>query len=132
MRPSWRRNASPRERFEDRAVRTDGCWLWRGVPNKNGYQSTRISGRTTLVHRIAYELFVGPVPEDMELDHLCRNRACVNPYHLEPVTQNENWRRGTAPSAENARKTHCKYGHELAGDNLILHSGNRQCKNVQC
>lgn len=71
-----------------------GCWLYTNVFN-NGYGQIQINGRDTLAHRTAYEYFKGPIPEGLELDHLCRTKACVNPDHLEPVTRSENVRRGT-------------------------------------
>ena len=135
MRKYGKRNCTFAERFEANVIRSDGCWVWSGRTNKHGYHMTRIKARTVLVHRCAYELFVGPIPEGKQLDHLCRNRACVNPFHLEPVTSRENWMRGVAPSRENLTKAKCKYGHVLSGDNLILRTDNapegrkyRQCK----
>lgn len=70
------------------------CWLWRHAGGV-GYGTARVGGRTVNAHRLAYEAFVGPVPEGLELDHLCRVRRCVNPNHLEPVTRSENMRRGS-------------------------------------
>lgn len=70
------------------------CWRWRGSIQANGYGRFRANGKTTYAHRAAYALFVGPIPDGLGLDHLCRNRWCVNPEHLEPVTQRENIRRG--------------------------------------
>lgn len=129
------RNATFAERFEANVIRGDGCWLWNGRPNKHGYSMTRIRGRTVIVHRMAYELLVGPIPEGLEIDHLCRNRRCVNPAHLEPVTGRVNWIRGTAPSRGNLIKTHCKNGHPLVEENLIERTDNapngrvyRQCR----
>lgn len=80
-------------------------------------------------HRVSYELFVGTIPRGYTIDHLCRNTHRVNPYHLEPVTPEENNLRGTSASAQNARKTHCKYGHSLAQGNYYLRKGgSRLCK----
>ena len=70
------------------------------------------------VHRVAYEAAVGPIPEGLQLDHLCRNTLCTNPAHLEPVTCRENLLRGNTLQAANAAKTHCPYGHPYAGENL--------------
>lgn len=88
----------------------------------------RVNGKKRGVHRVVYELEYGPIPEGRELDHLCRNRACVNPKHLEIVSHRENCLRGVAPAAQNARKTHCKYGHPLSGGNLHMRKdGGRMC-----
>lgn len=83
----------------------------------------------TSAHRFSYEFANGPVPDGLQLDHLCRNRLCVNPGHIEPVTQRVNMLRGISPAAENARKTHCMNGHPLIGTNLVLRkSGSRGCR----
>lgn len=108
----------------------DHCWLWTANTNERGYgrMSSGGAGGTTLyAHRVAYELLVGPIPEGLQIDHLCRVRACVNPKHLEPVTHAENMRRG-AP----AMQTHCKRGHEYTPENTGLHlpksEGQRFCR----
>jgi hypothetical protein len=114
-----------------------GCWEWTSTaktrPDRYGYglYSTRINGRRVqLVHRIAWELLRGPIPAGMQLDHLCRNRLCVNPDHLEPVTNRENTLRGTSPAARNALKTHCKHGHQLTPENIRDRGGlnGRECR----
>lgn len=87
-----------------------GCWDWQGVTS-NGYGQFR-DGRTVKAHRFAYELLIGPIPAGRVLDHLCRNRACVNPAHLEAVTQGENLRRSPMNPIH---RTHCPKGHPLDG-----------------
>lgn len=92
-------------------VRTepDGCWLWTGYVTATGYGRVAVPGRRKLyAHRVSYELHVGPIPVGLTLDHLCRNKLCVRPDHLEPVTLAENIRRAWP------RRTHCPYGHSLA------------------
>lgn len=86
----------------------NGCWLWTGMLSTSGYGQF---GKRIAAHRFAYEFAVGPIPNGLQLDHLCRVRNCVNPSHLEPVDPWENWRRGESPAAVNRRKTHCKRGH---------------------
>ena len=98
------------------------CWPWTGRIADNGYGKLRTYGKSRSeviergAHRLVYQEFVGPIPEGLQLDHLCRNRECVNPAHLEVVTQRDNILRGSSPSAINARKTQCKRGHSLDPD----------------
>ena len=103
------------------------CFPWPGLPSF-GYGRIEIDGRNVQAHKAVYERAVGPVPEGMVLDHLCRNRICVNPDHLEVVTLGENTLRGTSFSAVNSRKTHCVRGHELDSENVRLRPrGEREC-----
>lgn len=105
------------------------CWQWVGSVRTTGYGTfKRESYVTVLAHRFAYEFFIGPIPDGLVLDHLCRNRTCVNPHHLEPVTGVENVMRGEGFAARNAAQTHCHKGHPFAGDNLrVRKDGSRRC-----
>lgn len=119
------------ERFTSKIVFTEQCWVWTDKPD-NGYGRFWLNKKSELAHRFSYLIWVGSIPLDKQLDHLCRNRGCVNPKHLEPVSIAENVLRGEGLSAKNARKTHCKMGHELTGDNLhLLKRGGRVCKKCQ-
>lgn len=109
----------------------DQCWEWRGARNRSGYGIFRVGGGGTSpvnAYRVAYEIVVGVIPEGLFLDHLCRNRACVNPGHLEPVTPKVNTLRGAGPTAKNALRTHCKRGHEFTPENTIAHPLGRNCR----
>lgn len=107
-----------------------GCLLWLGGCDSDGYGIFRVStDKQARAHRFAYERARGPVPEELELDHLCRVRSCVNPAHLEAVTGRENTLRGLAITAHHALKTHCVRGHPLYGPNLFRRSdGARGCR----
>ena len=107
------------------------CWTWLGPRDPAGYGQTPHEGDMFKAHRLAWLVLVGPIKKGFHLDHLCRNRACVRPAHLDPVPQRENTLRGIGPAADNARKTHCPYGHPLSGPNLrITKRGNREC--IEC
>lgn len=112
--------------YDDGVLRTR-CLEWTGGKNSNGY-IVNDDRRRLPVHRFAYERWVGQTPKGLQLDHLCRNRACVNPKHLEPVTSRVNTLRGVGITAQCASKTHCKNGHLLAGDNLLPRRGMRACR----
>jgi hypothetical protein len=90
------------------------CWIWQGATS-NGYGRVRFDGKTRLAHRVVWTLTIGEFPEDKQPDHLCRVRACVNPSHLEPVTQRINLLRGASPAADHARRARCSAGHPLEG-----------------
>lgn len=90
-----------------------GCWLWTAQTSLDGYGKIQMGKRAGYAHRVSYELLVGPIPEGLQLDHLCRVRSCVNPDHLEPVTLAENVRRGKW-----GQRSHCDEGHELTEDNV--------------
>lgn len=109
----------------------DECWPWTAALNSYGYGQFRLGGASSgqaVSHRIAYELEVGPIPDGLVIDHLCRNRACCNPRHMEPVVPKVNTMRGIGRSALNAQKTECPAGHSLSGDNLLVSSGRRLCR----
>lgn len=112
--------------------KTETCWLWRGTILQGGYGQIKVKKRKMQAHRFFYELLVGPIPEGLTIDHLCRVRNCVNPAHLEPVTGRENTLRGNNPAAQNARKTHCKRGHPLSGSNLRSSKDGRQRRCKTC
>ena len=89
------------------------CWQWTGFISDKGYGIFYLGAEKVNAHRWFYELIVGPIPEGLVIDHLCRNRACVRPAHLEPVTNEENTLRGVGPAAMNAAKTTCQAGHQF-------------------
>lgn len=134
-----------RERFWRSFEKSDGCWEWTASKWTAGYGRFFVGGRRVAAHRVSYEIHVGPIPEGLQLDHLCRNHGCVNPYHLEPVTPGENQRRGylagrakpgvpkgtvIGGALKHLNKTHCPYGHPYDGDNLYVDPkrGHRHCK----
>jgi hypothetical protein len=105
-----------------------GCWSWTAYLMPNGYGQFGIGRKVFCAHRVAYEMFVGPIPAGLQIDHLCRNRRCVNPAHMEPVTQRENIMRGEGISAKCAVKTHCLRGHEFDSLNTYRRpNGSREC-----
>lgn len=109
-----KRRAPAEIRFWEKVLVVDSCWEWIGArTGRQGYAVFWAGGKIVIGHRYAYELRKGPIPEGLTLDHLCRNRGCVNPDHLEPVTIRENLLRGFSPVAINHTKTHCKHGHRL-------------------
>jgi hypothetical protein len=113
---------------ENRGYKTP-CWTWQRSRMTGGYGTLAVAGRDFLAHRWYYEQRYGPIPDGLVIDHLCRNRACVNPDHMEPVTLNENIRRGHSPSAVAHRTNVCQRGHPLEGRNLItLQDGRRRCR----
>jgi hypothetical protein len=103
-----------------------GCWLWTGVTSWSGYARLMIRGKWKYVHRLAYEYFVGPIGEGLQVDHLCRVRRCVNPKHMEIVTNRDNGLRGVGLAAVNSRKTACPRGHPY--DIVRANRGTRACR----
>jgi len=105
----------------DVSAGTDGCWTWTGMSSEGYGRFYAVSKKYVRAHRWSYEHLVGPIPPGLVLDHLCRNTFCVNPAHLEPVSQRENVLRGASNAAERARQSHCKRGHEFTPENTYIH-----------
>lgn len=113
-----------------------GCWIWMAALMNEGYGIIEINKEHALAHRVSYETFVGPIPEGLHIDHLCRVRCCVNPKHLEPVTCAENLRRGIVTTeaarkistANRKMKTHCPHGHQYTAENTRVYRGSRFCR----
>jgi hypothetical protein len=130
---------NPDERFWDKVEKTETCWLWRSTRNASGYGTFTADGRRWMAHRYAYEALVGPIPEGLELDHVCRMRSCVNPSHLEAVTSAEN--KSRSPIGINTVRRvrpHCLHGHPWTEETTYrgVYKGQpyrscRICKNLQ-
>lgn len=121
------------ERFWSKVQQSGDCWVWTSEQSR-GYGRIRISGRNVLAHRWSYEAMIGPIPDGLQIDHLCRNRLCVNPYHLEPVTAKVNIQRREEARVAAGIPTHCARGHEFTPSNTIVKSGNngkRACRRCQ-
>ena len=108
----------------------DGCWEWGAGKQSRGYGMCWNGEKAVLAHRFSFEVHKGEIPEGLVIDHLCRNRSCVNPDHLEAVSQRENVRRGNSPRLR-AAQTHCKRGHEYTPENTHSWGGSRACKSCK-
>lgn len=103
------------------------CWEYQGhLFREYGYY--KYEGKNYPVHRMSYKVYVGEIPDDLVIDHLCRNHRCINPEHLEAVTSKENVLRGEGITARRARQTHCKHGHKLTPKNIYPYKGWRICR----
>jgi hypothetical protein len=127
-------DSSAADRFWGKVRKGPGaaCWPWAASLTEHGYGRFYYRGRVMMAHRFSWLLAHGPVADGLMLDHLCRNRRCVNPAHLEVVTNRENLLRGETFAARNAEKTHCPQGHSLSGPNLyVCPRGKRQCRSCR-
>lgn len=118
----------PTERILTKVTIIDDCWIWQGSKDKDGYGKLQVEKKTWRAHRLSYILFNGDIPFGKVIDHLCSNMDCVNPEHLEAVTQGENIKRGKT-GQNNKTKTHCPRGHEYSKENTrITPKGQRVCR----
>lgn len=112
--------------------RKTGCWDWLGDMNQKGYGRLFYNGKKHSAHRVSFEMFNGPISEDLEIDHVCENRKCVNPAHLQQITHRQNIRNGRLMKSRRIPKTHCPQGHPYQGDNVLWTRGGyqycRQCR----
>lgn len=126
--PRWSKSTAERFAEKVRIEDTCGCHVWIGQKTHDGYGKFWFDGQKRYAHRLAIMWHTSVNRPDMEVDHLCKNPACVNPHHLEYVTKRENWLRSDSPSAVNKRKTHCSRGHALEGRNLYRNGDRRECR----
>lgn len=139
----WRRHGTTEDcrqdivtRFLSKVDKTGpgGCWLWMAAQNRYGYGRFNFEGSTKLAHRVSHVLFIGPIPDGFQVDHVaargCRSTLCVNPAHLEAVTPKENTSRSTGFAPRKAAQTHCVHGHEFTAENTYTSGGRRNCR--QC
>ena len=134
LRARWAKAPSISTRFWSKVNKTEECWLWIGAGSQSGlgYGRFALSHRKLVgAHRFAYEACIGPIPDDAQLDHLCRTPSCVRPDHLEVVTPHENTMRGLGAAAYNVRKTECPQGHPYNKVNTYIHRRKRYCRQCQ-
>jgi len=117
-------------RFWSKVEKTESCWNWTAYIHKSGYGRFYLNGKIEHSHRLSYEEKYGKIPQGLQIDHLCRNRKCCNPDHLEAVTHLVNVQRGLAGKINNnqSKKTHCPQGHEYNEENTVDISGRRHCR----
>ena len=115
------------QRFWTKIIDIGDCLIWIGAKNPKGYGIFHNGFKHMAAHRFAYEQTKGPIPAGLQVDHLCRTRACMNPEHMEAVTNRENTLRGTGPTSINAKKTECKRGHKFDKENTVPVKGGRAC-----
>ena len=114
------------ERFREKYYPTSSCWFWKGHITRDGYGWFRFDGGTK-AHRFSYQYFNGAIPKGLTIDHLCRIRHCVNPFHLRAIKNKENVLAGIAPT----KKTKCKRGHDLVSANVQIYRGSRHCRRIR-
>lgn len=128
----WRgkRNVrSPEERFWAKVRKTHTCWLWLGHLDKDGYGNIRVGLHRIMAHRFSYKLYYSFIDPNLTINHLCENKSCVNPTHLELISLKGNLMYSDTPAKRNSEKIFCNRGHLLSGYNLYLpKNGSRQCK----
>ena len=119
---------SDKQRFFEKIKHNGLCWEWKGCKLESGYGMFSLNGKLGYAHRASYILFRGLIQTKFVVHHLCKNRSCVNPIHLESITQKDNLLKGDSFQGANGRKTHCIHGHKLTPDNCYTSSGYRDCK----
>lgn len=131
----WRYALNVLDRLRSGLQPSNGCWEWSRTRTSGGYGQISVKHAMVQTHQVAYHLFIGPVPAGLQLDHLCRNRACANPWHLDPVTSAVNSRRGLGALnlPDYGSRTHCVNGHAFDQVNTYIHpvTGYRTCRNCR-